>query len=202
LIHLKLFLGRFDMRTLQAAMPQTAQQSNKTSLKNFSSLKLSSSPTSALRLSSNSANQHSTESLPFVYDHLSNDDELWFDWMSDCGDGFNPSYQVARMLAAPTLKVNVKRKFSKLPGLMELPRAKVLFLGGDLAYPTPNTDTYENRFFNTFQCAMPPPVNYRPEQISVSKPACIGGMSGLSSYSGPQMFAIPGNNDIDNENFY
>jgi len=193
LIHLKLFLGRFDMRTLQAAMPQTPQ-TNKTNLKNFSSLKLSASPKSR-RFAANPDHQHQTDSLPFVYDHLSNDEDLWFDWMSDCGDGFNPSYQVARMLAAPTLKVTVKRKFSKLPGLMELPRAKVLFLGGDLAYPTPNADTYENRFFNTFQCAMPPPANYRPEQISVAKPACAGGLSGLSSYSGPQVFAIPGNHD-------
>jgi hypothetical protein len=38
-----------------------------------------------------------------------------------------------------------------------LPRADVLILGGDLAYPNPSTETYEQRFFAPFEAALPPP---------------------------------------------
>ena len=38
-----------------------------------------------------------------------------------------------------------------------LPRADVPILGGDLAYPNPSTETYEQRFFAPFEAALPPP---------------------------------------------
>ncbi|RHY54175.1 hypothetical protein DYB34_005892 [Aphanomyces astaci] len=74
-------------------------------------------------------------------------DELWFDFMADCGDGFNSSFQIARMLAQPHLKVNVPLSNSKFPreagGALTLPRGDCLVLGGDLAYPHPDADSYE-----------------------------------------------------------
>lgn len=36
---------------------------------------------------------------------------------------------------------------ASLPGAMVLPRADVLILGGDLAYPNPSNETYEKRLF-------------------------------------------------------
>lgn len=59
------------------------------------------------------------------------DGGFWFDFMADCGDGFNPSYQVARMLSQPTLTMVHNQKER------EFPRGQLLINGGDLAYPNP-----------------------------------------------------------------
>jgi len=62
------------------------------------------------------------------------DGGFWFDFMADCGDGFNPSYQVARMLAQPHLEcVHNTKEERKI-----LPRGQFLVNGGDLAYPNPS----------------------------------------------------------------
>ena len=222
LIHLKLFLGRFDMRTLQAALPQASHYSTPIAVNVHSTLVPSNSSSNLRSLGdlgamagmgvgrvggggggegdvtsvlSTSCHVHRHHlDAPFYYSHLANESELWFDWMSDCGDGFNPSYQVARMLAQPSLRVLLKRRSSQNQlGVLQLPRAKVLFLGGDLAYPSPTIESYEQRFFGPFQCALPPPVGYDPADISFSKP--LGGLEGLRRYDGPQCFAIPGNHD-------
>lgn len=65
-----------------------------------------------------------------------NDGGFWFDFMSDCGDGFNPSYQIARMLAQP--KIGATKDGEHL----ELPRGSFLINGGDLAYPNPTESRY------------------------------------------------------------
>ena len=213
LIHLKLFLGRFDMRTLQAALPQSSHYSppiavtlHEPPISNFAlspnlralgdSVSMAGHNTGGVTsVLSTSCHVHRHHlDAPFYYSHLADESELWFDWMSDCGDGFNPSYQVARMLAQPSLRVLLKRRSSQNQlGVLQLPRSKVLFLGGDLAYPSPTIESYEQRFFGPFQCALPPPVGYDPSDISFSKP--LGGLEGLRRYTGPQCFAIPGNHD-------
>ncbi len=58
---------------------------------------------------------------------------LWIDFLADCGDGFNSSYQVARMLAQPVISV-----LHKKGKLLQLPRGSLLVNGGDLAYPHPS----------------------------------------------------------------
>jgi len=59
--------------------------------------------------------------------------------MADCGDGFNSSYHVAKVLAAPNQAIlstngKIRRNF---------PRGEFLVIGGDLAYPDPSTSNYE-----------------------------------------------------------
>ena len=224
LIHLKLFVGRFDMRTLQAVTPNSfhytpplypghpltgggftssnslnglgapnslnlaAMSSAASSSSTYHSAGVSlvgsgftsaeqsaeSSPTGTPRAQNRRVNggnggtsgsapmptafqsahhvhQHHLDA-PLVYDHCAEDEELWFDWMSDCGDGWNPSYQIARVLAKPVLNVSVRRKGGRKAGALRLPRAKMLVIGGDLAYPSPSANTYETRFFRPFQC--------------------------------------------------
>ena len=57
-----------------------------------------------------------------------------------------------------------------------LPRADVLILGGDLAYPNPSTETYEQRFFAPFEAALPPPpVRCSFYQVAGS-PSCHQGV--------------------------
>lgn len=41
----------------------------------------------------------------FTYEHLAERDELWVDFMADTGDGGDPTYAVARALAAPQLPI-------------------------------------------------------------------------------------------------
>jgi hypothetical protein len=133
---------------------------------------------------------------PFFYDHFSHGQDIWIDWMADCGDGWNSSYQVARLLAQPHLNVWVKRRDKKKgKSLLTLPRAKLLLIGGDLAYPNPTRDTYEQRLFAPFQCALPPPHYYNENAISYTKPALPGGLDALRTYPGPVAFCIPGNHD-------
>jgi hypothetical protein len=45
---------------------------------------------------------------------------------------------------------------------LALPRGEVLLLGGDLAYPNPSRETFEQRLFVPFQEALPPPPHYHP----------------------------------------
>ncbi|GJT45065.1 metallo-dependent phosphatase-like protein [Tanacetum coccineum] len=125
----------------------------------------------------------------FLYDHLSEKDHLWFDFMADTGDGGNSSYSVARLLAQPTLHA------INDDSIQSLPRADLLLIGGDLAYPNPSAFTYEKRFFRPFEYALQPPSWYKDVHIAVDKPELPSGVSELKQYDGPQCFLIPGNHD-------
>lgn len=63
----------------------------------------------------------------FLYNHMSHREELWFDFMADTGDGGNPTYTVARLLAQPLLNVDMDGIYKGLP------RGDLLLIGGDLA---------------------------------------------------------------------
>lgn len=109
-----------------------------------------------------------------------------------------------------------QESISKLSTLVKLPRADVMVIGGDLAYPNPSNETYEQRFFRPFEAALPPPPHVRPGRLVVAKPDLPGiehlrhgavGTDGASTsresasadllhqYEGPTAFAIPGNHD-------
>lgn len=95
-------------------------------------------------------------------------DEIWVDFISDTGDGFNPTYSIALTAAQPQLTVEVN-------GLKKtLPRASILILGGDQIYPTPTGEIYENKFRIPFEAALP---KVEGEE------------------NNPHMYAIPGNHD-------
>ncbi|KAF0700957.1 Aste57867_8527 [Aphanomyces stellatus] len=158
LISLKIFLGRFDRRSMQAALHPNYKE--------------------------------------YLFDHSSEKDELWFDFMADCGDGFNSSYQVARMLAQPEIKVSMtpalQAKLRRRNDDITLPRGDCLVLGGDLAYPHPDEESYESRFWRPFEYAMKPPIWYDPAAVSTKKPALPTPCKSLKDYGGPTCFAIPG----------
>ena len=72
--------------------------------------------------------------------------EMWVDFMADCGDGFDPSYAIARLLAQPRLRppsLSSPSSSSSSPSSSStssaarrsLPRGEVLVIGGDLARP-------------------------------------------------------------------
>lgn len=97
---------------------------------------------------------------PFDY---TSSGELWIDYLSDTGDGWAATQTMAWLLAQPSLTV----------GDAELPRGKILLLGGDQVYPTATPEAYEDRFKGPFAAALPrSPAGQEPE-----------------------MFATPGNHD-------
>lgn len=49
-----------------------------------------------------------------LQEHLASRTEAWVDFMADTGDGGNPTYAVARSLAAPQLPVNTPAHLSDL----------------------------------------------------------------------------------------
>ncbi|KAL7552792.1 hypothetical protein ACHAWF_016043, partial [Thalassiosira exigua] len=187
LLSFKVFLGRFDARKMQVALLKDGKPND------------SADPEGVFDFTQCETYNH----------HDAHEDEFWFDFVSDCGDGFDSSYQVSRLLAQPTLDViTPSSRLSGQRGRRTLPRGKLLVNGGDLAYPDPTPASYERRFFRTFEDAMPPPPSFRKEHISIRKPAlpvkgwkvdaeakAEEGNSELSRYPGPCTFLVPGNHD-------
>jgi len=83
-------------------------------------------------------------------------DELWIDFISDTGDGFNPTYTVADLVAQPLsvmLNPDYKDVAIEKDKTWDLPQGDLLLLGGDQVYPTPSVDQYDNRFKVPFKAA-------------------------------------------------
>jgi hypothetical protein len=91
--------------------------------------------------------------------------EVWLDYIADLGDGWNPTYYTAYLLAQEQLRL----------ADISLPRADVLVMGGDQVYPTASRDEYQNRLWGPYECAFP-------------REKCTSGPA-------PRLFAIPGNHD-------
>jgi len=102
----------------------------------------------------------------YVGDHAA-DGALWLDYAADVGEGFDSTYTVARLLAAPTLALETPS------GVEETSRGRLLVLGGDQVYPSAGWDAYRDRFVGPYRAALP----------YVAEPA------------EPHLYAIPGNHD-------
>lgn len=95
-------------------------------------------------------------------------DGLWIDYLADTGDGFNPTYACAYLLAQPELALDAPDGTQH-----RLPRADVLVLGGDEVYPAPSREAYQQRLVAPFETAS----------------------AGLRTDTPPHVFAVPGNHD-------
>src|SRR3954452_20504442 len=80
------------------------------------------------------------------------DGGLWFDHVADVGDGFDPTYTVARLLAVDDLTVDPPPGVEETP--LRLPRGRLLILGGDEVYPTPSSTAYEDRMKGPYRAAL------------------------------------------------
>jgi hypothetical protein len=104
------------------------------------------------------------------YEHPSYRDEdgaLWLDYVADVGEGFDPTFTVASLLARAELEVK--------PGLITK-RGRALILGGDQVYPSAKWDAYRDRLVGPYRAALP----YVDE---------------TQGRQAPHLFAIPGNHD-------
>lgn len=79
--------------------------------------------------------------------------DLWVDYLSDTGDGWEATYTMAWLLAQESLDFDGQA----------LPRGGILLLGGDQVYPSAEAIAYEDRFIGPFAAA-------RPESEAVDKP--------------------------------
>jgi len=100
-----------------------------------------------------------------VYDQ-SDTAELWLDYVADLGDGWDPTYTVARLLAADKIELQSEKETHVTQ------RGRVLVMGGDQVYPVPKRSEYDNRFLGPYRAALP----------------CAHGEHAL-------LFAIPGTHD-------
>jgi hypothetical protein len=100
-----------------------------------------------------------------LYDHSASAD-LWLDYVSDLGDGWNSTYTVARLLAQEKLDLEVDGE------RWSTERGRVLVMGGDQVYPVPKRTEYANRLIGPYRAAMP----CAPAEV-------------------PDLFAIPGSHD-------
>jgi hypothetical protein len=92
---------------------------------------------------------------PFDY---SDAGDLWVDYLSDTGDGFDATYTMGWLLAQETLDFAGEK----------LPRGRVLLLGGDEVYPTADPVAYEDRFIGPFAAALPElPEFARPDMYAL-----------------------------------
>ncbi|MEW6153105.1 MAG: metallophosphoesterase [Actinomycetota bacterium] len=103
-----------------------------------------------------------------AFDH-SEGEEIWIDYISDLGDGFEPTYHMAHLLAQEELAV--ERADGGDEGEVRLPAGEILVMGGDQVYPTASKVEYENRLIGPYRAALP------------------------WSYRGRHLYAIPGNHD-------
>ncbi len=99
--------------------------------------------------------------------------DFWFDYVADTGDGWNPTYAIARLLAEAELE----------PAGVDspLPRGRLLVMGGDEVYPTAKPEEYENRLIHPYDHA------YRPDGDNARKR--------WPDDKRPDLFAVPGNHD-------
>ncbi|MDQ3978660.1 MAG: metallophosphoesterase [Actinomycetota bacterium] len=85
--------------------------------------------------------------------------ELWIDYVSDTGDGFDATYTIAWLVAQESLSA---------PGLpVPLPRGDVLVLGGDEVYPAGDAEEYENRFVGPYRASLPWTDGGSPEMYAL-----------------------------------
>jgi hypothetical protein len=94
-------------------------------------------------------------------------DDIWLDFISDTGDGWDSTYSVAYAASLPNLTLEDSRGASHV-----LPRGRILVFGGDQVYPTPSRALYKQKLVTPYEAA-----------LSWTESPC------------EQAFAIPGNHD-------
>lgn len=102
--------------------------------------------------------------------------EFWFDYVSDVGDGFDPTYTVAYHLTRDRLAVGTKPGGTQLA----MKRGELLIFGGDEVYPTAGAKDYKERLVDVYNLAFPKKTAAQLKDPNTKH---------------PPVFAIPGNHD-------
>ena len=102
------------------------------------------------------------------------DGDFWFDYVADTGDGWNPTYAIARLLARDELHPRATEGGEPLPTALK--RGRVLIMGGDEVYPTASPEEYDNRLLYPFDEACRSDGRWEEKQR-------------------PDLYVMPGNHD-------
>ena len=114
-------------------------------------------------------------------DFKSSDDErkeIWIDYVSDVGDGWNPTYSVAYSLARQKIELSDGKS---------LERGEILIFGGDGVYPTASSDEYEERLVQPYRMAF--------NASRTAETATDDDSKKVDLKKKPHVFALPGNHD-------
>ncbi|GIE98283.1 metallophosphoesterase [Paractinoplanes rishiriensis] len=107
------------------------------------------------------------------FDHsVTEDGEIWLDYVADLGDGFHATYTVAWLLAQRRLEV----------GGATLPRGRLLLMGGDQVYPLASGDGYESRMKGPYRAALPEPPAGEPQPTLFVLPGNHDWYDGLTAF--------------------
>ena len=93
------------------------------------------------------------------HDYSRDKDGIWIDFVADTGDGWDPTYAVARLLARAELRFKgADGQWAGADGRtppsdddFRTQRGEVLIFGGDEVYSTASHDTYKTRFEAPFE---------------------------------------------------
>jgi hypothetical protein len=114
---------------------------------------------------------------------------FWFDYCADTGDGWWPTYAVARLLARRELTgvLGAPGADNKPTPFKEiLKQGRVLVFGGDMMYPTPSQEIYQEKLFDPFNAA-------NLHENEKSAPSEFNKTNGR--FPDRVLFAAPGNHD-------
>ncbi|MGE0853071.1 MAG: hypothetical protein AB7O44_26245 [Hyphomicrobiaceae bacterium] len=95
---------------------------------------------------------------------------FWIDYVADVGDGFEPSYTLAYLLAQDSLDVRQAGR---------LRHGEILILGGDQCYPQATREEYKKRLLTPFNWAFNVP---RPDRKLFAIPGNHDWYDGLTSF--------------------
>ncbi|MCU0954767.1 MAG: metallophosphoesterase [Hyphomicrobium sp.] len=97
---------------------------------------------------------------------------VWVDYIADLGDGFEPTYAMAYLMAEDRLKVEGSDE--------PLPGGSLLVMGGDQVYPDANKHEYQTRLQDPYDWAFSSDV---PQRKLFAIPGNHDWYDGLSSFS-------------------
>lgn len=84
-----------------------------------------------------------------AFDWTEGRDDIWFDYICDTGDGWDPTYSIAYLVGQDQLEVEQ----ADGKGKISLPRGAFTVLGGDQVYPVASADVYRHRLEGPFYAA-------------------------------------------------
>ena len=90
--------------------------------------------------------------------------ELWIDYVSDLGDGWHSTYNVAYTVSRPVLSPTDP---SGHEAAHQLPRANVMIFGGDEVYPVASRAGYQDRLVRPYEAALRDSVAPHPHLFTV-----------------------------------
>ncbi len=82
-----------------------------------------------------------------TYSTNAEENEVWLDYISDSGDGFDPTYSMMRLISEEKIAVHHNGENKNLK------RGNIVVFGGDQVYPAPTMEEYENRFIGPLENA-------------------------------------------------